>query len=86
MPEKDEHMDTVLAISAAVAEDAVQRVRAASLDAPHDELYVLAGAMAWAALRRYWGGDDRALLQRWRIGIPDAMSHFAERIGIRRSS
>ncbi|MCR6631221.1 MAG: hypothetical protein NVV74_14885 [Magnetospirillum sp.] len=83
MPER-KHMDSILTLGAAIAEEAGLRTRKlGSVD--HDDLYVLASALAWASLRRFWQGDGSAALHRWREDVPDAIDRYAERIGIERS-
>lgn len=78
-----ERMDAILTLGAAIAEEATLRVK--RLNEPTaDDIYVLASAMAWAVLRRFWAGEKSEVMRRWHDDIPDAMSRYAQRIGIDR--
>lgn len=71
--------DALLTLGAAIAEETELRV-VRSEDVP----VVLASALSWGLLQRFWGGEPDAVLKRWSNDVPDTMSRYAERITIRR--
>jgi hypothetical protein len=76
---ESEKWDAILTLGAAIAEEALLRVK--RFDKPTtDDLYVLSSAVAWAALRRFWDGEKSEVLGRWHKDIPDAMSRYAGRM------
>lgn len=82
MPET-EKWDAILTLGAAIAEETHLRV-ARFKEPAADELYVLASAMAWTVLRRYWDGEQDEVLRRWHDDIPDAINRYSQRTGIKR--
>lgn len=76
-----ERMDAILTLGASIAEETILRVRQFNEPAA-DEIYVLASAMAWVMLRRFWDGEKSEVLRRWHDDIPDAMNRYSQRIGM----
>ena len=64
----------ILAQGAEVARQA-QRLAGAVDDTPR----ILAAALAWALLLRYWSGAPADILHRWRTDLPEAMAELAVR-------
>lgn len=71
--------DHILTLGAAIAEET--RLRAKR---PEDVPHILASAVAWTLLQAFWNGEASTVLRRWQDDIPGALSHYAERITLRK--
>ncbi|MBC7951670.1 MAG: hypothetical protein H7Z12_07625 [Rhodospirillaceae bacterium] len=70
--------DTILALGASLGEQADM------MAPPNEGVRVAAAAYAWALLRELWSGGDAGSAQRWRKDMPELISHYAERLAIKR--
>jgi hypothetical protein len=59
----------------AEVERQVRRLAGTADDGPR----ILAAALAWALLLRYWSGAPVEILHRWRNDLPEAMAELAVR-------